>query len=227
MMRCQGATVLAVIGFFVYGCSTLTVDRRPSSATKSEVPSCIGEPFVYPKENPEAIFATMVARLPDDEVVARLVYAEALASRCLELHRGIDGIAEGLTESLAAVVWNRVRAGTPEFGEGARGVVLKEAQFRSTFGACDVAKRREFLCPSGDPLWDASVRAVEKAKKGDENPLPGVQHYFFPRHFDESQTCANWKGKNPKWAKPVRRIVPNLVPSERGKALSDCVSFYR
>jgi hypothetical protein len=198
-------------------------------------PACIGEPFHYPEKNPEKLFATMVAGAADDEVAARLVYAESLASRCLELHPEADGLAENLADSIAAVVWNRIRAKDSAYGEGVRGVVFKGAQFRSTFGGCDVSTRREFLCPLASEaagvarsgLWDVAVRAVEKAKAGGENPLPGVHHYFFPRHFDESKSCAKWKGVFPAWAKERTRIEPSFDHSRSVKVLSSCVSFYR
>lgn len=201
--------------------------REPTAVPFAKMPRCLSEPLLYPAGDPESVIAELVKDLSDDEIVARLVFAEALASRCLELGERTPEKARELTESIAWVVWNRVRAKSAVFGTGARGVVLKKAQFRSTFGRCDVAKRMEFLCPNENELWDHSVRAMERAKAGAENPLPRVHHYFFTRHFDESKepACARWKGVMPGWTQGAR--VAREISADDGADRKACAIFYR
>lgn len=233
MKLIAGGFSVLIVGAFA--CSSL--HRQPASAPFARLPECIAEPTFEKGQVPEEVVAPLVAAVDEDEVVARLVFAEALASKCVALFPNEPNIVSTLTESIASVVYNRVLADQPTaFGKGPRGVVLHKHQFRSTLGGCDVATRTEFLCPFPDGktsitkldssaesnrkiLWEASVRAVEVSKTGHDTPLPGANHYFFTRHFDNSKelSCARWKGVSPVWTKGKKPV----------KDIAGCAQFYR
>ena len=125
---------------FLSACSTFKFPWEDSSPTRSlaeapfaKAPRCIEEPLEYSSDDPESTVRERISDLTDDEVVVRLVFSEALASRCVELNPTLA--SDELTEAIAWTIYNRIRAGKSEYGEGERGVVLKKAQFRSTFGA--------------------------------------------------------------------------------------------
>lgn len=208
---------------------SLSIVGLVPSVSAGVAPKCISDPVAGGKgegarPEPEALIAPAVADLAGDEVVARLVYAEALASRCTELYPSEAGLAETLTEGIARMILNRVRADRASFGKGEHGVVLKLKQFRSTFGSCDTAKRKEFLCPDpAHPLWTASLESVKRARAAPDAALKGVYHYFFPRHFDESVSCRRYKGISPDWLDPKREVRMPRAPA----SLEKCAPFYR
>lgn len=169
-------------------------------------PACIADPA--PKSNEEAVVDGLTKQIPDDEMMARLVYAEALASNCFPVDQSV-------TDGIAWTVQNRVT----EEKKTPRQVVLGKGQYRSTMGSCDVAKRKQFLCPlANDLVWQKALASVAKARTGVGNPFPGARNYFFPKAFDDSKNCAKWKGVLPTWAKPEK-----AVPFSS----KDCVTFYR
>lgn len=197
-------------------------------AFAGEAPKCVADPVpgwsgAGKRPEPENLVSPFLKDAEDDELVARLVYAESLASRCLDLYSGEAGLVDALTEGIARTILNHVRRVAPK-GKDARSVVFGVRQYRSTFGTCDCAKRKEFLCPdAASALWRAAVAAVARAKASPDVALKGAEHYFFPRHYDESVNCRRWKGVNPDWLDPKREVrMPKAAPS-----LEKCSPFYR
>lgn len=202
-----------------------------SPADWSTGPVCIEDSVNGLSGGEEKAVEKLTENLSDDELYSRLVFSESLASRCFTEKSADDALMSATARGIAWVVLNRVRANKMAFGL-ARGVVTAPKQFRSSFGTCDVAKRREFLCPVSQDaneafrkkVWDAAVTAVQGAKDPRNNPVPGVYHYFFPRHYDGSKNCGKWAGKSPAWAVPANRA--NL-PVDFPAALGACLEFYR
>src|SRR5690606_14899949 len=107
------------------------------------------------------------------------------------------------------------------YGKG-RDIITKPGQFSSSTGPCDVAKRKEFLCPQSlgpkwHETWAKASMAWAKTKK-EKNPMPSVRHYFFPSHFNDSKqpNCGKWKGIYPSWAKKESAV----------KSIPNCAIFY-
>jgi hypothetical protein len=178
-------------------------------------PKCI-EGGRISESNPERSVAKLLKQraISDDERFVRLIFSESLASNCM----GADEEVAVIT-GIAWVLRNR--RSNPAFGD----VVTARRQFRSTFGNYDVARRKEFLCPSGAGpnwrvVWDRALAAWQ-ATVNTANPLAGVTNYYLGRHFESSQL--NGKFPRPAWAEaPNQRMeLPGL------KADSACVEFWK
>jgi hypothetical protein len=178
-------------------------------------PKCI-EGGRISESNPERSIAKLLKQrsISDDERFVRLIFAETFASNCT----GSDEEAA----VIAGIAWVlRNRKLNPAFGD----VVTARRQFRSTFGDYDVARRKEFLCPSAAGanwrlVWDRSLAAWQ-ATANASNPLSGVTNYYLGRHFENSKL--NGKFPRPSWAaSPNQRMeLPGL------KADSACVEFWK
>jgi hypothetical protein len=182
-------------------------------------PTCIADPA--PKNNEEMAVDGLTKQIADDEMMARLVYAEALAANCFPADKGDADLVQSITDGIAWTVQNRVT----EEKKTPRQVVLAKGQYRSTMGSCDVAKRKHFLCPlASDLVWQKALESVAKARVGKGNPFPGARNYFFPKAFDDSKNCSKWKGVLPAWAQPEKVVS---LSSKDSPALKACVTFYR
>jgi hypothetical protein len=169
-------------------------------------PKCIPEGDNFKGSAKAAtVIESLTKNVSDDELFTRLIYSESLASGCK--------LDDEIFEDIAWTLKNRV-ARKDFYGKGtARSVVLKPSQFTSSTGPCDVAKRKEFLCPTQfkgfDQAWIKATNAWKNTSTA-KNPIPTVRHYFFPHHFDNSKepSCLKWKGVQPSWAKgpPVKSI---------------------
>lgn len=168
------------------------------------------------ESNPERSVARLLKQraISEDERFVRLIFSETLASNCV----GSEEEAAVMT-GIAWVLRNR--RSNPAFGE----VVTARRQFRSTFGNYDVARRKEFLCPSAAganwrPVWDRALAAWQATSQA-PNPLPGVTNYFLGRHFENSSLKDRFP--RPTWAAPPnqRMELPGL------KADSACVEFWK
>ena len=199
--------------------TTVLADENAESAPSGgfvNAPRCLS--FDDIGKNPEVIIEERMKKLSDEEVKARLIFAETLASTCP---------SKDVARGIAKVIQNRVQANNGKaFGVG-RGVVFKRAQFRSSTGSCDVAQRKAFLCPTSsahyEKVWAYAI-AAEREWRGSPTSgvLAGADKYFFNKHFDESKNCAKFKGVQPDWAKPSREVDSPEVSV--GKS---CIQFYR
>lgn len=192
------------------------------------IPRCFEAPSgLKGSSHPEALIRDLFAELSEEEIQARLVFAESLATQP-ECITGPQRTA--IPQGIAWVLANRVRDEKKRYGTGVRDVVFRKAQFRSSFGGCDVATRAHLLCPSkaGDgwqDLWKSSVQAVQAAQANENNPMPQARHYFFGEHFKNSQDqCKKWHGVMPAWSKPPnKQLHPEIDGLEKD---SRCAMFY-
>ena len=172
----------------------------------------------FPAEQgtPEKQMAILMKEVADKEVFIRLIMAENLASGCA---------SQDVADGIAWVLKNRVDAKNAQrYGIG-RDVVFKDAQFRSSTGSCDVAKREVFLCPNQatEREWMQAKAAYGKTQDPNAvNPLPRTYQYFFFKHFDNSVNCAKWKGVVPKWATPATRVNSEALTLDAA-----CIGFYK
>ncbi|MNS98371.1 hypothetical protein D3C72_1327350 [compost metagenome] len=193
------------------------------------IPKCIevGTNFDN-KDTPESVIERLTKDLSDEEMFTRLIFAESLASQCIDASSVGSAKAKSISQGIAWVLENRVKANKEkQFGVG-RGVVTKTSQFRSSTGSCDVAKRVEFLCPEKagahwKAAWANAQEALHKTREG-KNPMPGTKLYFFAHHFDNSVNCAKWKGKPAGFAIPKNEVASNLPDLPKGDA---CIQFYK
>lgn len=170
---------------------------------------------------PESVAAAILKdnKIDENEVFARLVFAETSASGCASTTES-DAVALGIAWVL------RNRALEPKrFGHGTR-VVTAPKQFRSTLGTYDVARRDIFLCPGHGGAdwrarWEKAVAAWAATADAAKNPVPAVFNYYLPRHFEGSKLKD--KVARPDWASPPneRVTMPGLSTT------SECLELWR
>jgi len=168
-----------------------------NSGFAASMPACLS---ADPKTSVES---TVVAKnISDQELLARLVYAEALSTGFADDQLVYDAIAWG--------VMNRVRLGESSqsmrraYGQGIQGVIFKKGQFNPA-----ISKRspfsKAFLCPDHAGHWSMAKAAAESAIKGVNNPfiqtswekrnnLSLVVNFYYPQSTQAKGTLAPWEG---------------------------------
>ncbi len=166
------------------------------SAYAGEIPECL-------QSGPDAEIESIIKanNIHDQELLARLVFAEGLSTRFADDQLVYDGIAWG--------VMNRVRLGESSqsmrrtYGRGIHGVIFKKGQFNPA-----VSRRspfsKAFLCPDNEEHWRmASISAV-KAVRGEYNPfiqtpwekrhgLSLVVNFYYPASMQAKGKLAPWE----------------------------------
>jgi hypothetical protein len=161
------------------------------------VPACL---WPHTETSTESLVAS--PSINDQELLARLVYAEGLSTSFGDDHLVYDAIAWG--------VMNRVRLGERSrsmqctYGLGIRGVIFKKGQFNPA-----ISKRsqfsKEFLCPKHAARWNMAKNASETAIKGNGNPfiqtpwekrnnLSLVVNFYYPQSIQAKGRLAPWEG---------------------------------
>jgi len=141
------------------------------------------------------------SRIAEEEVLARLVYAESSSTGYADDQAVYEAIAWG--------VMNRVRlsGAFPSkariYGRGIKGVIFKEGQFNPA-----VSKRsrfsREFLCPADKARWRMAEQAARRALSGSGNPfietpwekehgLSLVVGFYYPHSIQAKGPLAPWE----------------------------------
>jgi len=193
------------------------------SAAAADVPKCL------PRDPSDSIeFVAAKARLSQKELLARLVYAEALSTGI-----GDDPLVH---EAIAWGVMNRVRLAErsesmkKSYGSGIRGVIFKKGQFnpavspKSTFS-------KDFLCPKERTLWLLASAAAGKAMAGKKNPfiqtpweqennLSLVVNFYYPKSIQAKGPYPPWEGGGSLEFIGDVMIGDKLLPAEH-------IRFYR
>lgn len=194
-----------------------------NSAYAEDVPVCLSSD---PKANIGSI--TTVKNISNQELLARLVYAEGLSTGFPDDQLVYDAIGWG--------VMNRVRLGKSSqrmqhaYGKGIHGVIFKKGQFNPA-----ISKRspfsNAFLCPDHAKHWSMAKGAAERAINGVNNPfiqtpwekrngLSLVVNFYYPKSTQAKGKLAPWEGN-----KSLTFIGDILID---GKILSaDLIRFYR
>lgn len=162
----------------------------------AQMPDCLAP-------DPAVTIESILARagIGEEELLARLVYAEAAST-------GFPDDA-AVYEAIAWGVMNRVRLGEASasmrrvYGRGVRGVIFKKGQFnpavspRSRFS-------RMFLCPNNPRHWAFAVAAAQAALLGEGNPfivtawekehgLSLVVNFYYPCSTQAKGPHAPWE----------------------------------
>jgi hypothetical protein len=186
-------------------------------------------PKCLSKDSSDSVeFVAAKAKLSQKELLARLVYAEALSTGF-----GDDALVH---EAIAWGVMNRVRLAERSesmkrsYGSGIRGVVFKKGQFnpavspRSPFS-------RDFLCPKERTLWRLALDAAGKAMAGEKNPfiqipweqehqLSLVVNFYYPKSVQANGPYPPWEGGGSLEFIGDVLIGDRLLPAEH-------IRFYR
>lgn len=188
-----------------------------------DAPQCLSR---EPSDSLE--FVAAKAKLSEKELLARLVYAEALSTGF-----GDDALVH---EAIAWGVMNRVRlAGRSEsmkksYGSGIRGVVFKKGQFNPAVSLKSPFSR-DFMCPKERTIWRLAVAAAGKAMAGERNPLiqtPWEQehslslvvNFYYPKSMQAKGPYPPWEGSGGLEFIGDVMIGDKLLPAEQ-------IRFYR
>ena len=191
--------------------------------TAADAPKCLSR---EPSDSIE--FVAAKAKLTQKELLARLVYAEALSTGF-----GDDPLVH---EAIAWGVMNRVRLAEcsesmkRSYGSGIRGVIFKKGQFnpavspRSPFS-------RDFLCPKERTLWRLALEAAGQAMAGEKNPfiqipweqehqLSLVVNFYYPKSVQADGPYPPWEGSGSLEFIGDVLVGDKLLPAEH-------IRFYR
>ncbi len=137
----------------------------------------------------------------DEQIVARLVYSEALAANC-------PSSTNQIMPAIASVIAHRAEA-----EKNVRQAVFRLNQFASSLNNYSESRYGDFLCPKDQKLWSAAMAAANKALNSDDGFPKNMDGYYFFQHFKTPHPAPDWTKK----------------PSEQfpGSAeFSSCVRFY-
>jgi len=194
-----------------------------SGASATDGPKCLTRDASDSVE-----YVAAKAKLSQKELLARLVYAEALSAGF-----GDDPLVH---EAIAWGVMNRVRLADRSesmkrsYGSGIRGVIFKKGQFNPAVSPRSPYSR-EFLCPKERTLWRMALEAAGKAMAGEKNPLiqtPWEQehslslvvNFYYPKSVQANGSHAPWEGSGGLEFIGDVMIGDKLLPAEH-------VRFYR
>ena len=172
--------------------------------------------------------ALMKIQPSDQELLARLAYAEGRSTGFADDPRVYQGIAWG--------VMNRVRLGEisaaarRQYGDGVTGVIFRPKQFnpavslRSPFS-------NDFLCPQDTARWRLAVDAAGTALRGRNNPFiqtPWEQrngrslvvNFYYPQSSQARGPLAPWEGSR------ALRFIGDPSASS-GLPSAEQIRFYR
>ncbi|WP_374680851.1 hypothetical protein [Accumulibacter sp.] len=212
------AGALPVAAFAALACGLLAA----RAAVAGDLPACLRRAA---EQAPRDVLVAV--RPSDEELLARLVYAEARSTGFADDPRVARAIAWG--------AMNRVRlaevsaSARRRYGSGVAGVVFQPQQFnpavsrRSPFAA-------DFLCPQDAAAWRVAVEAAGMALRGHDNPLLDtawerhhglslVVNFYYPRSAQARGPLAPWEGS------PGLRFIGE--PESADLPVAARVRFYR
>ncbi|MEY4615533.1 MAG: hypothetical protein RJB66_493 [Pseudomonadota bacterium] len=110
----------------------------------------------------------------DDELKARLIYAETLAANCPDEN-------DKLANAISLVIENRVRR-----RGNVKSVVFQKDQFASSLNTYSESRINDFLCPQDEKLWNAIFRKVSSSSlassTSEASDAKYIMHYFLYHH---------------------------------------------
>lgn len=179
---------------------------NPSPSAGSRAPRCLD---VRPPPSGQ-IGRRALADIDDDEILARLIYAETLAARCPHEN---SRIAPGI----AAVIMNRIKdfkvAGSPQ---PVQHVVFGRDMFASSLKSYSASQWKSFICPTKNQ-FDENLYAQSKAlvkSPAIKNLYPEATHYYLHQHFG-SYTNQPWGSK---------AVLKKALGTKAGQV---CLGIYR
>lgn len=190
--------------------------------------------------------AIATQQLSEDELVARLTFAEAVASNCIrpnfyqEYTGHVIDLSEverqALTDGIMSVIRQRIEG--PGFGSNAHDVVFARSQFNSTFGGYSCDAHLAFLCPSSFPEYEGLRQNVlasldrTRTQQDRQNIFGGETvpiFYFLYMHFGQASCSERLRQDyfidstaTDNWPPEGKRVPVSLETSSR---LDECVQF--
>ena len=106
----------------------------------------------------------------DEELMARLIYAETKATKCEQLNSMVVPV-------ITAVIANRVKIKKGDV----KAVVFERDQFASSLNIYSESSYKDFLCPNDPKLWTQALNEASAALANKAKPTTTV-NYFLYKH---------------------------------------------
>lgn len=136
----------------------------------------------------------------DEELMARLVYAETKAANCQELNDKVAPI-------IATVIANRVKIKKGDV----KAVVFQRDQFASSLNIYSESAYKEFLCPTEEKLWKSALIESSYVLSDKAKPTDTV-NYFLYKH-------------SPRWIKEPWLLAEDQALT--GGNVSNCIKAFK
>ena len=213
-------TALLALGTFELGEAAEAKRAGKASQTAqsaSGLPNCVNDPAQlsaiddHRKQNSKNEFKYAKIREAlisdsDEELVARLAYAETLAANCPEFQKEV-------LYPIVRVIQNRIAKRKGDV----KSVVFQRDQFASSLNGYDDSKWREFLCPTDPSLWQTALRAARAYLPNGGSMITNMSteafNYYLFRHSS--------KFSPPDWAKKEALGFSNA------KKVEGCFKIFR
>ena len=168
------------------------------------------------------------ADLPDVELLARLVVAEATSTGFPDDPAVYQGIAWGAANRVALAA--RSPTAARQYGRGVRGVVFQRGQFNPVVSQRS-AFARYLLCPDNPSRWALALDAAQRALAGHDNPFVAttwerahavslVVNFYYPASVQARGPTAPWEASTALQFLGDVRLGDLTLPADR-------VRFYR
>ncbi len=143
-------------------------------------------------------------KTPRAEILARLIYAETIASGAKCQDRHID-----ISHHIASVLDQRIKK-----DGNIEDVIFKDSQFASSLHFYKESAVAQFLCPEKSKLWEKTVQWAQQIDQGKfSNTLPeNTFNYYLYQHSPRFTP--------PAWTKSLKAI--DVPPGN----LNDCIRFF-
>lgn len=186
---------------------------KPSRSTR--LPHCVDDPAQIEaikesiklnskNEHKYDAYKKALASDSDEELMARLVYAETKAANCSKINTDVATV-------VTHVISNRVKIKKGDV----KAVVFERDQFASSLNIYSESGYKDFLCPNDPDLWDLALKRASWALTDKTKPTTTVNYFLYkhsprwtkePWKLEEDQSIASSNTrkcikafKNPKY----------------------------
>lgn len=160
----------------------LSTSRVQPPKRSNALPKCINDPLIVQdiKDKAKANSKTKfkydgykehLQGDSNEELAARLAYAETIGANCPSLNREISAL-------IIQVIDNRVKIRKGNV----KGVVFERDQFASSLNFYDESRFADFMCPKDPMLWQQVLSETKRRQQTAKSPNPTTVHYFLYKH---------------------------------------------
>ncbi|WP_409478370.1 hypothetical protein [Pseudobdellovibrio sp. HCB154] len=136
----------------------------------------------------------------DEELMARLIYAETKATKCEKLNSAIVPV-------ITKVISNRVKIKKGDV----KAVVFQRDQFASSLNIYPESNYKDFLCPNDSKLWTSALNEASDALADKSKPTTAV-NYFLYKH-------------SPRWTKEPWKLEEDTSLTKG--SVRDCIKAFK
>lgn len=136
----------------------------------------------------------------DEELMARLIYAETKATKCEKLNSAIVPV-------ITTVISNRIKIKKGDV----KAVVFERDQFASSLNIYSESSYKDFLCPNDAKLWALALDEASEALADKAKPTTTV-NYFLYKH-------------SPRWTKEPWSLDEDTSLTQGN--VGDCIKAFK